>query len=61
MKAEIKVNLTTSDLAEGQRTLRDFCDKLIKEGAITTYSFEIHTDSGIVTDKCILDQGKVIA
>lgn len=61
MKAEIKVDLTMSNPEEGQRILRDLCNKLMKEGIIDSYCFEIHTDSGVVTDKCILAQGKVIA
>lgn len=61
MKAEIKVDLATSDPEEGQQLLRDLCSKLMEESVIDSYSFDIHTDSGMVTDKCILDQGKVIA
>jgi len=61
MKATIKINLTTASAEEGQQILFGLCNEMKQNGAIDEYSFEIETDEGSVTDRCVLSKEKVIA
>ncbi len=61
MKANISVDLKTVSAEEAQKILGEALKKLLSDGAIDNYSFEIETDRGAVTEKCILSEGKVIA
>lgn len=61
MDARIKLTLKAESIEEAQKILNDILEKMNKKGAITDYSFEIVTDSGVVTEKCIFSGGKVIA
>lgn len=61
MKAKITVTLKTISVEEAQRLLTTLCEGLIASGSIEGYSFEIDTDNGAVTEKCILSEGRVIA
>lgn len=61
MKADITLDLKASSPEEAQRILKNLCNKLVIEGAVRDYRFEIETDAGVVTEKCILSQGAVVA
>jgi len=61
LKTSISVTLKQMSPEESQKLLKTICEGLIASGAIEDYSFEIETDTGIVTEKCILSEGKVIA
>lgn len=61
MDARIKLTLKAESIEEAQKILNDILEKINKKGAITDYKFEIVTDSGVVTEKCIFSGGKVIA
>ena len=61
MQANISVTLRQTSPEESQELLKTICDGLIASGAIEDYGFEIQTDSGVVTEKCILSEGRVIA
>lgn len=62
MDCKAKILFSSIPVEEAQRLLAEFLDKLKEEGKIKDYEFEIKTDDGgIVTHKCILEQGKVIA
>ncbi len=61
MKATLQIDLEASTPSEAQRLLLDACEKLKLEGLIKEYRFEIATPEGAVTEKCILDNEKVIA
>ncbi len=61
MKAKINVTLKTESTEEAQRLLRILCEGLKASGSVEDYSFEIETDGGMVTEKCILSEGRVIA
>jgi len=61
MKAVITLNFKLTSPEESQRILNEVCEKLKADGVIDSYSFEIQSEKGIITEKCILSEGKVIA
>ena len=61
MKATLQIDLISSAPSEAQRLLWDVCEKMKMEGFIKGYHFEIDTPNGPVTEKCLLDNEKVIA
>jgi hypothetical protein len=61
MKAVITIDLTTASPEAAQRALFDFCDGMKGKGLIGSYSFEIETPEGKVTDRCVLSGGNVVA
>ncbi|MBI5098439.1 MAG: phosphoribosylformylglycinamidine synthase subunit PurS [Nitrospirae bacterium] len=61
MRAVITLNLKSASTEESQRILNEICEKLKADGVIDSYSFEIQSANGIVTEKCMLSEGKVIA
>ncbi|HXX80430.1 MAG TPA: hypothetical protein VEI46_02720 [Thermodesulfovibrionales bacterium] len=61
MKARIFVTLDTASVEEAQRLLMTLGEGLVARGSIRDYRFEIETDHGIVTEKCILSEDRVIA
>jgi hypothetical protein len=61
VKAVVNFDLEASSGQLAQRILFDLCDKLKHEGVISGYSFEIDSPDGIITDRCVLAEGKVIA
>jgi len=61
MKATVSVTLKTESAEAAQALLRMLCEALVASGSIEGYSFEIETDRGVVTEKCMLSGGSVIA
>lgn len=61
MKASVKITLKTGTAEDAQQLLRTICEGLLASGSIEDYSFEIETKEGVVTEKCVLSGGKVIA
>ncbi len=61
MKANISVDLKKVSPEEAQKILAEALEKLLSDGVIDNYSFEIETDAGAVTEKCVLSEGRVIA
>ena len=61
MRATITLNLKAASTEKSQRILNEVCEKLKADGVIDSYCFEIQSESGIVTEKCMLSEGKVIA
>jgi len=61
MNAKINVAMKVESIEEAQKILNDILVKMKKKGAITDYSFEIMTDKGTVTERCILSGGNIIA
>jgi phosphoribosylformylglycinamidine (FGAM) synthase PurS component len=61
MKATIKLNIKLTSTEASQRILNEICEKLKADGVIDKYSFEIHSSNEIITEKCMLSEGKVIA
>jgi hypothetical protein len=61
MKAVITIDLTAASAEEAQRTLFDLCDGMKAKGLIGSYSFEVETPDGSVTDRCVLSGGNVVA
>jgi hypothetical protein len=61
MKAVITIDLSAASAEAAQRTLFDLCDGMKAKGLIGSYSFEIETPEGRVTDRCLLSGGKVVA
>jgi phosphoribosylformylglycinamidine (FGAM) synthase PurS component len=61
MKARMSVTLKTESVEDAQRLLMTICEGLVASGSIGDYCFEIETDRGVVTEKCILSEGGVIA
>lgn len=61
MDAKINVTMKNGSIEEAQKILNDILEKMKKKGSITDYSFEIKTDKGMVTERCILSGGNIIA
>lgn len=61
MRAVLHLNLKTNSAEEGQRKLLELCEKILQEGLIDEYHFEIATPHGQVTEKCIVADQQVIA
>lgn len=62
MDAKAKIFFADIPIDEAQKLLLNFLDKLKEENKVKAYEFEIKTkDGSVVTQRCILDQGKVIA
>jgi hypothetical protein len=61
MKAVVRVTVKTGSVQDAQRLLTMVCEGLVLSGSIDDYSFEIETDSGAVSEKCILSESRVIA
>ena len=61
MKAVITIDLKAASAEAAQRALFDLCDGMKGKGLIGSYSFEIETPEGRVTDRCLLSGGKVVA
>jgi phosphoribosylformylglycinamidine (FGAM) synthase PurS component len=61
MKANVRITLKTDSVEEAQKLLMTICESLIASGSIGDYSFEIETEKGVVTEKCILSEGGVVA
>ena len=61
MKATLQIDLKASTPSEAQRILLDTFEKMKLEGFIKDYHFEIDTPHGPVTERCILDNEKLIA
>ena len=61
MKAKIVVTMKTGSIEEMQKRLDNLLQSILRDGEIEDYHFEIETENGIVTEKCILSEGKVIA
>ena len=61
MKAQIVVTLKAGSIDEMQKRLDNLFRRILRDGEIEDYHFEIETENGIVTEKCILSEGKVIA
>ncbi len=61
MAAKISFTMKTETSEEAQKLLDNIFKKLLSDGSISSYSFEIETEGGVVTEKCIISEGKVIA
>jgi phosphoribosylformylglycinamidine (FGAM) synthase PurS component len=61
MKASIRVTLKTGSAEDAQQFLRMVCAGLMASGSIEDYRFEIEADKGVVTERCVLSEGGVIA
>lgn len=61
MKATITLNIKLTSTEASQRILNEVCEKLRADGVIDKYSFEIYSENEIITEKCMLSEGKVIA
>ncbi len=61
MQAVIKLTLQTNSAEEAQQILLDLCEKIKRDGLIDEYHFEIATPQGLVTERCLLADQKVIA
>ena len=61
MKAKIVVTMKAGSIEEMQKRLDNLFRRILRDGEIEDYHFEIETENGVVTEKCILSEGKVIA
>jgi hypothetical protein len=61
VKATLQIDLKASTPSEAQRILLDTFEKMKLKGFIKEYHFEIDTPDGPVTERCILDNEKLIA
>jgi hypothetical protein len=61
VKAIIKAELTASSGEAAQRILLELCSRMMQQGLVHACSFEIEAPEGIITDRCVLSEGKIIA
>ena len=61
MKATLRITIKTASAEEGQQLLYELCEKLKTDKKIEDYHFEIESGEDVVTEKCLLTDGKVIA
>lgn len=61
MKATIRVELAANSVENAQKALIELLDGERQKGTISAYSFEIEGPAGIVTERCVLSEGKVVA
>lgn len=61
MEAKVKIFFANISPEEAQKYLWDFLDNLKAQEKVKDYEFEIKTEKGTITHRCILDSGKVIA
>ena len=61
MKARIDLDLTSDSSGECQGLLKGILDRLVTEGSVADYRFEIEPGEGPVTEGCILSGEKVVA
>jgi phosphoribosylformylglycinamidine (FGAM) synthase PurS component len=61
VNARIAITLKDASVEKAQKTLDALLGRLKAGGIIEQYSFEIETEAGIVTEKCIFSEGNVIA
>lgn len=62
MKSKIRLEFSEGlTPADAQAYLFEWLDSFMKKGIIKDYSFEIETENGVVTDRCILENNTVIA
>lgn len=61
MEAKVKILFGNIPVEEAQKYLLDFLDALKLQEKVKDYEFEIKTETGTVTHRCILSEGQVIA
>ncbi len=61
MKAKLELEFKDIPLEKIQKTLLDILYALKAIGMIEDGKFEIHTAEGVVTEKCILKEDRVVA
>lgn len=61
MKAKVEIDFKEISVEKAQKTLLDFIYALKAIGMIEEGKFEIHTSEGIVTEKCILKEDRIVA
>jgi len=61
MNAKLYLTLNASSADEAQKILTTICQGLLLSGTIRDFRFEIETADGVVTERCLLSEGKVIA
>lgn len=57
----IEIELEGLSMEEAQKSLKDMCESLLANTVIEDYHFEIEQGEEKVTDRCILEQGRVVA
>lgn len=61
MKAKVEIDFKEISVEKAQKTLLDFIYALKAIGMIEEGKFEIYTSEGIVTEKCILKEDRIVA
>lgn len=61
MNATITVALAANSAEDAQKTLIRMLDAERQKGTISAYSFQIESPAGIVTERCVMSEGKVVA
>lgn len=61
MKAKVEIEFKEISVEKAQKTLLDILYALKAIGMIEEGKFEIHTAEGIVTEKCILKEDRIVA
>ena len=61
MKATLQADFGGLPAETAHRILTEFCERMAREGFFRAYAFQIDGPEGPITDKCILEQGRVIA
>lgn len=61
VNAAIRVALTANSAEDAQKMLIGMLEQERHKGTISDYSFEIASPAGIVTQRCIMSDGNVVA
>ncbi len=61
MNATITVVLTADSAEDAQRALNRMLEEERQKGTISSFSFEIDSPAGSITERCVISEGKVVA
>jgi hypothetical protein len=61
LKATITLELTLDSVEAAQKTVIELLEAERHKGTISTYSFVIEGPAGVVTERCVLSGGRVVA
>jgi hypothetical protein len=61
MKAVITLELKADNAEGAQKIMEELREALVRKQPIASCRYEIETADGLVTEKCVLADGKVIA
>lgn len=61
MKTLLHLHLNADNAEEAQKIMDEICSERVREKMINDFRYEIETPEGLVTERCLPANGKVIA